>query len=97
MTTLTTIIGMVPTALAFGTGGETMQPLAIVIIGGLSISTLVTLVLIPTIYMIFDNLETKFKGVFGKLKKNPNVEESFDNSSINVKSLEEKDENKIKK
>lgn len=97
MTTLTTIIGMVPTALAFGTGGETMQPLAVVIIGGLTVSTLVTLVLIPTIYIIFNNLETKIKGMLGKLKKDPNVGENFDNSSINVKSLEEKDENKIEK
>lgn len=60
MTTLTTIVGMIPTALAFGDGGEMMQPLAVVIIGGLSVSTLVTLILIPTIYLIFDKLENKF-------------------------------------
>lgn len=61
MTTLTTIVGMIPTALAFGDGGEMMQPLAVVIIGGLTVSTLVTLVLIPTIYLIFDKLENRFK------------------------------------
>ena len=59
MTTLTTIVGMIPTALAFGDGGEMMQPLAVVIIGGLSVSTLVTLILIPTIYLIFDKLVKK--------------------------------------
>jgi len=37
-----------------------MQSLGVIIIGGLSVSTLVTLVLIPVIYVIFDNLEKKF-------------------------------------
>ncbi|MSA63288.1 AcrB/AcrD/AcrF family protein, partial [Gordonibacter pamelaeae] len=54
MTTMTTVVGMIPSALAFGEGGDMMQPLAVVIIGGLSVSTLVTLVLIPTVYLIFD-------------------------------------------
>ncbi|MDU4658674.1 MAG: efflux RND transporter permease subunit, partial [Clostridium butyricum] len=51
MTTMTTVVGMIPSALAFGEGGDMMQPLAVVIIGGLSVSTLVTLVLIPTVYL----------------------------------------------
>ena len=67
MTTLTTIVGMIPTALAFGEGGDMMQPLAVVIIGGLTVSTLVTLVLIPTIYLIFDKIERNLKGKFGKM------------------------------
>ncbi|WP_322020386.1 efflux RND transporter permease subunit, partial [Clostridium butyricum] len=57
MTTMTTVVGMIPSALAFGEGGDMMQPLAVVIIGGLSVSTLVTLVLIPTVYLIFDKIE----------------------------------------
>ncbi|NFG42266.1 efflux RND transporter permease subunit [Clostridium botulinum] len=68
MTTMTTVVGMIPTALSFGSGGETMQPLAVVIIGGLSVSTLVTLILIPAIYMIFDKVEKKFSSKFNKLK-----------------------------
>ncbi|AOR22486.1 efflux RND transporter permease subunit [Clostridium taeniosporum] len=68
MTTMTTVVGMIPTALALGSGGETMQPLAVVIIGGLSVSTLVTLILIPTIYMIFDKIGNKFLNGFNKLK-----------------------------
>lgn len=60
MTVLTAALGMVPTALALHEGGEMMQPLAVVIIGGLIVSTLVTLILIPVIYMIFDNWEKKF-------------------------------------
>ncbi|MBP1583624.1 MAG: efflux RND transporter permease subunit, partial [Victivallales bacterium] len=50
MTTLTTIFGMLPMALSTSTGSELWSPLAIAIIGGLSISTLVTLIFIPTLY-----------------------------------------------
>lgn len=68
MTTMTTIVGMIPSALAFGEGGAMMQPLAVVIIGGLSLSTLVTLVLIPTIYLIFENIENSLKKKLGNIK-----------------------------
>ena len=47
MTTLTTILSMIPTALAIGDGGEMMQGLAIVVIGGLTASTFLTLLLLP--------------------------------------------------
>jgi len=60
MTVLTAAFGMLPTALALEEGGEMMQSLGVIIIGGLSVSTLVTLVLIPVIYVIFDDLEKKF-------------------------------------
>ncbi len=50
MTTLTTIFGMVPMAIATTTGSELWSPLAVCIIGGLTISTLVTLVFVPTLY-----------------------------------------------
>lgn len=50
MTTLTTIFGMIPMAFSRGIGAETWNPLGITMLGGLSVSTLVTLVLIPTIY-----------------------------------------------
>lgn len=69
MTVLTAALGMVPTALALSEGGEMMQPLAVVIIGGLIMSTLVTLVLIPVIYIIFDNLEKKFGNKFHKFSE----------------------------
>ncbi len=52
MTTLTTIFGMLPMAISRSTGSELWSPLAIAIIGGLSISTLVTLVLIPILYSV---------------------------------------------
>ena len=50
MSTGTTLIGLIPMALALESGGELMQPLAIVVIGGLTFSTFMTLILIPIIY-----------------------------------------------
>jgi len=50
MTTLTTVMGMAPLAVGFGEGSEMLQPLAVVIVWGLSFSMLVTLLLVPSIY-----------------------------------------------
>lgn len=50
MTTLTTILALIPLSLGLGDGGKLMQPMAIVVIGGLLMGTFVTLILIPTIY-----------------------------------------------
>jgi multidrug efflux pump subunit AcrB len=54
MTTLTTVVGLLPMALAFGVGTEANQPLAIAVIGGLMVSTFFTLILIPTLYVMFE-------------------------------------------
>jgi len=53
MTALTTICGLFPLALGLGEGGEAQAPLARAAIGGLLSSTLITLVLIPTVYSLF--------------------------------------------
>ncbi len=53
MTTLTTILGMVPMAIGGGQGAETWQPMGISVIGGLTVSTLLTLVLVPVLYCMF--------------------------------------------
>jgi len=52
MTTLTTILGLVPLALGIGEGADAQAPLARAVIGGLSGSTLITLVLIPAVYSL---------------------------------------------
>lgn len=52
MTTLTTILSMVPMALGLGSNGQLMQGMAMVIVGGLVASTLLTLILLPTFYLI---------------------------------------------
>ena len=54
MTTLTTILGLVPMSLGIGEGAELQAPLARVVIGGLTASTLVTLVLVPAVYTLFE-------------------------------------------
>ncbi|WP_347861018.1 efflux RND transporter permease subunit [Salimicrobium sp. PL1-032A] len=53
ITTITTILGVVPIALGIGEGSETIQPMGIVIIGGLISSTFLTLFVIPVIYSLF--------------------------------------------
>ncbi|HEX5070740.1 MAG TPA: efflux RND transporter permease subunit [Vicinamibacterales bacterium] len=54
MTTLATILGLVPMSLGLGEGAELQAPLARVVIGGLATSTLVTLVLVPAVYTLFE-------------------------------------------
>lgn len=53
MTTLTTVLSMVPMAMGFGENGEMMQGMALVIIGGLVASTILSLLLLPTFYLLF--------------------------------------------
>ena len=56
MTTVTTIMGMLPLAVSTGMGSEMWRPIGIAVIGGLSVSTVVTLVLVPTIYLLVEPL-----------------------------------------
>ena len=56
MTTLTTVLGLIPMALGLGDGAELRTPMAITVIAGLSFSTLLTLVVIPTIYAGVDRM-----------------------------------------
>jgi len=53
MTTLTTVLGLLPLALGIGEGSDAQAPLARAVVGGLTGSTLITLVLIPTVYSLF--------------------------------------------
>jgi HAE1 family hydrophobic/amphiphilic exporter-1 len=54
MTSLTTIMAMIPLALGLGEGSEIQSPLARTVIGGLTTSTLITLVIIPVVYSLFE-------------------------------------------
>ena len=54
MTTSTTVLGLLPMALGLGEGAEIRAPMAITVIGGLLVSTLLTLVLIPVVYTLID-------------------------------------------
>jgi HAE1 family hydrophobic/amphiphilic exporter-1 len=61
MTTLTTVLGLTPMALGVSEGSEVTAPLALVVIGGLLLSTVLTLVLIPVIYLLLNKLSRKNK------------------------------------
>lgn len=54
MTSLATIAGAIPSATAIGAGAETMRPMAVVIIGGVIASTLLTLFVVPVVYLLLD-------------------------------------------
>ena len=56
MTTLTTVLGLIPMALGIGDGAEIRAPMAITVIAGLSFSTVLTLIVIPTLYQLVDRL-----------------------------------------
>jgi multidrug efflux pump subunit AcrB len=56
MTTVTTVLGIFPLALGLGEGGEFLQPLGIVVFSGLSLATLLTLFMIPCLYLILHDL-----------------------------------------
>lgn len=59
MTTLTTVLAMVPLAFFAGEGGAMMQPLGLTVVGGLSFHTLTTLIIVPVLYSIFYRKEEK--------------------------------------
>ena len=65
MTSLTAILGMLPLALSHGQGAEMWKPMAVTVIGGLTVSTMLTLVVVPVIYTLF-----AAGGVKRKHKKN---------------------------
>lgn len=66
MTTLTTVLGMIPLALAIGEGAENQQPMAVVVVFGLTSSTIFTLVFVPVMYIVIDNMSEKVKSFFDK-------------------------------
>jgi len=65
MTTITTLVGLLPLAISRGEGSETWQPLGITMIGGLTVSTLITMLFVPTLYA---TVETRIKKNGGKTK-----------------------------
>jgi HAE1 family hydrophobic/amphiphilic exporter-1 len=69
MTTLTTILALIPLALGIGEGAEAMAPMAIVVIFGLMTSTMLTLLIVPVIYSVFDDLSLNMKRRLKKSKE----------------------------
>lgn len=74
MTTLTTVLGMIPMAVGTGQGSEMWQTMGIAIIGGLTFSTIITLILVPSLYSIFGRngilrQRKKFAKMFANARK----------------------------
>jgi HAE1 family hydrophobic/amphiphilic exporter-1 len=61
MTTAAMIMGMVPLAMGLGEGAEQRSPMAHALIGGVLTSTLLTLIVVPVLYTVFDDLSQMFK------------------------------------
>lgn len=59
MTTTTTILGMIPMAVSTGQGAEMWRPMGVAVIGGLTVSTILTLVLVPVLYCVFAGVGVK--------------------------------------
>src|SRR6185437_1277156 len=67
MTAFVASLGFLPMALSNGAGAEVQRPLATVVIGGLMIATFLTLLVLPVLYLLFENIHPK------KVKLNPGV------------------------
>jgi HAE1 family hydrophobic/amphiphilic exporter-1 len=81
MTAFTTLLGMLPMALSSGEGSEMWQPLGIVVIGGLLVSTFITLIIVPVVYGLISrsgerDKEVKQRKEFIFMKLNPDQEEA---------------------
>lgn len=63
MTSIATIAGAVPAALSFGPGAEARQPMAIAVIGGVMVSTLLTLYVVPSVYTLLSRFDRRSRGV----------------------------------
>ncbi|WP_202844653.1 efflux RND transporter permease subunit [Luteimonas saliphila] len=70
MTTLTAVFGFMPLALAFGEGAEVRSPMAITVIGGLLVSTLLTLLVIPVVYDLLDRKPDEHYAERGRRARN---------------------------
>jgi multidrug efflux pump subunit AcrB len=67
MTTIAMAAGMIPSAMAFGIGGEFRSPMAIAVIGGLIVSTLLSLVFVPAIFVLMNDAQAVLARLFGRL------------------------------
>ncbi len=70
MTSLTTILALLPLTIGFGESAALRSPMALAVIGGLITSTLLTLVVIPCVYDVFDRIRTLFAGISGDTEIN---------------------------
>ncbi|NEQ35907.1 MAG: efflux RND transporter permease subunit [Okeania sp. SIO3I5] len=84
MTTFSTIGGMLPIALELGAGGAERSPMAIAVIGGLTTSTLLTLVVVPVWFTYIDNFIHWLNKLFGGKESRPHLDVSVNGDGMNV-------------
>jgi multidrug efflux pump subunit AcrB len=70
MTTIAMVAGMLPSALAFGAGGEFRSPMAIAVIAGLIVSTFLSLLFVPAFFAMMDDCEGGIRHVFSRFMTN---------------------------
>jgi multidrug efflux pump subunit AcrB len=63
MTTFSTVAGMIPLALEWSLGAERFSPMAVAIIGGLTASSLLTLIVVPVFYTVLDDLQVRVRSI----------------------------------
>lgn len=78
MTTIAMAMGMLPTALGVSSGSEFRQPLAIAVIGGLVSSTALSLILVPVVYAVMDDVENWLKPRLARLVTMPSKQDQHD-------------------
>jgi hypothetical protein len=66
MTTVAMVAGMAPSALALGAGGEFRSPMAIAVIGGLIVSTFLSLLFVPAFFCLMDDVGLLFSRLFSR-------------------------------
>jgi HAE1 family hydrophobic/amphiphilic exporter-1 len=74
MTTLTTVLALVPMALGFGSGSEMQAPMARTIFGGLTVATMFTLIFIPVLYCVFERVKSWVMSKVATLRSSGEVE-----------------------
>ena len=80
MTSLTTVLGMVPMAMGIGEGSEIWQPMGIAVVGGLLLSTLLTLFIVPSLYAMLEGRKERKAERKARLEAE---EEAFIRSQMN--------------
>jgi multidrug efflux pump len=82
MTSFAMIFGLLPIALGFGAGAETRRPLGMSVIGGMLTSTFLTLVIIPVVYTLFDDLARKLRRPDGSADRKTEAEAKAENIPV---------------
>ena len=76
MTTMATMMAAIPPALALGPGAETRGPMAVAIIGGLVVSTALSLLVVPAFFVVADDIKTRLAGLVHRRPEEEEVEEA---------------------